>query len=332
MRTTTNLPEGFQLDPILPDGFILNSSVFLPRLEVASNLPTGFVLDIHKTKAGFSEFSAKIPEGFFLLDPTQEESQIYILNPSESNPQDSTIYILDSEKELAENFNVTIQGPPGSMGPEGPRGPVGPRGERGIQGIRGIEGPRGFKGEKGDPGEDAPPLEWEFVDIWEGKKKYEDGGIRIRKPDGTWSKAKRIVGIDGKDGRDGMHGEAPKWIGGAGGGGIPRPPTSGGSLTQVTGSVSGSSTSTITTVTTVGNEAIKWFLRVSDTITGSAQSSEFNSHLGGSTVSFDQFNILGAQMNFGVDITVASGLWNFDVTNNTSNPLDIKLSRLSAIQ
>jgi hypothetical protein len=96
--------------------------------------------------------------------------------------------------------------------------------------------------------------------------------------------------------------------------------------------VGASGTSTIVTVPIAANEGLKWFLRAQNSVTGSAQSSEIMSHLSGSVVSFDKFSILGAEMDFDISLTASGGNWIFDITNNVSDPLDIKLSRITAIQ
>jgi hypothetical protein len=311
----TNLPNGFILDDVTPE----------------SELPMGFQLDSSET---FS-CSFGLPEGFILLQPDKEDKAIFIIDPESLRTQAPEIFVLDESSPI-------IQGMPGVRGPEGVRGPIGPRGIPGPMGPAGPEGIQGVPGLKGDRGEDAPPLEWEFCDITERGLTYKEGGIRIRQPDGTWSQCKRIVGRDGKDGRDGRHGgsmPANMAGAGAGGGGGTSPGPGASSIPASTiinqiivreeTTIGGSSTTVISTTPTASNAGLKWYLRVEDTVTGSAQSSELYAHLNGSTVLFDTARCLGAEMNFTPNITASNGNWIFEITNGGGNPLDVRLSRLA---
>lgn len=299
----------------LPNGFVIDEITY-------GAVPLGFELDSQlPVKSSFN-----LPEGFIVLQPEEDGHTVYILDPTTLQSQAPEIYVLDESSPI-------IQGMPGPRGPYGPRGDTGPRGMPGAAGIQGQIGPQGFVGEKGSKGENAPPLEWEFCDATEGQTVYKDGGIRFRKPDGDWSQCRRFVGRDGKDGREGPAGRSGAMMAGGGGGGgggtTPAPSASSEvviSRDRVT--IGGSGTTTISVVPTASNLGLKWFLRVEDTVTGSAQSSELYSHLNVSTVTFDTFRCLGAEMDFVPQITASNGNWIFDVANNGPNPLDVRLSRL----
>lgn len=309
----------------LPQGFILDETKF-------GDLPTGFQLDASVV----AKCSFELPEGFVLLPGEEEDPRVYILDPATLHTQAPEVYVLDEA--------AIIRGESGPSGPPGPRGGIGPRGMPGPMGQIGPEGPQGLPGLKGDPGEDAPPLEWEFCDVSELGITYKEGGIRIRKPDGGWSKCKRIIGRDGKDGRDGRAANAAMMAGagagggaiGGGGGGTTPPASSIPASTIINQiivreetTINSSSTTVISTTPTASNAGLKWYLRVEDTVTGSAQSSELYAHLNGSTVLFDTARCLGAEMDFVPNITASNGNWIFDITNNGPNPLDVRLSRLA---
>ncbi len=323
MDNEKKLPEGFKIDLTeeLPKEFVLDAvNGFLP-----STLPPEFQLDL----------TNELPSGFILVPPTKEQPEVYIVDPSGvQEGENPTVFVLDSEEGLTEATDIVIRGPMGPRGPEGLRGNVGPHGLPGKLGSQGREGDPGQPGPKGPKGDIGDPLEWEFCDIEEGGKIQEEVGIRLRNPDGTWSKCKRIVGRDGKDGQDGKTGR-PFTVGGAGGGGgggaapvAPSAPL----LTQVSGSVVSGSTGTILTLPVASADNIKWFVRVEDQVSGSTQSSEVYSQLDGSVVSFNHYSLVGAKkLNYDIEISASDGNWIFDVVNSTANTVDVIVSRLNVI-
>ncbi len=304
-----NLPDGFELDETKTE---------------ESEVPTGFQLD----SSSVFKSSFNLPEGFVILQP-EEDTPVYILDPVTLRSETPEIYVLDESTPI-------IQGMTGPGGAQGPRGGVGPQGMPGPMGPGGPMGVQGLRGEKGESGEDAPPLEWEFCDVTVRGDTLKEGGIRIRKPDGDWSKCKRIVGLDGKDGRGGPAGPRPIFTGGGGGAGgagaAPVASAAPAALIQVSGSVVSGSTGTILTLPVASAENIKWFLRVEDQVSGSTQSSEVYSQLDGSVVSFNQYSLIGAKkLRYDIEISASDGNWIFDVVNSTANTVDVIVSRLNVI-
>ena len=187
----------------------------------ASNLPPeGFQLDSEQLPEGFALDSVQdilADPNIFVLDDLSDLN-VYVLD----NDGEQEVYVLDEQESL-----VPVQQPLRSIIVQGPKGP------RGEQGIPGLKGSTGELGEKGDSGKDAPPLEWEFCEV----DHILDGGIRLRNPDGDWSKCKRIVGRDGKDGAATVSNAG---VSGGGGGTTTTGATKLGELTDVIGTVTSS--------------------------------------------------------------------------------------------
>jgi len=301
------------LDTILPEGFSLD-------LE-ESILPDGFVVDA---------IDLKLPDqNIFILDQSEVPNGFVIEGAEEHQASDIKRLI---EITQGPSGPLGPVGPPGSDGPRGPMGPVGPdgsegrigpkgdlgsRGRLGPQGLPGPIGPEGPNGPEGEQGEEGPPLEWEFCEI-DG---VEDGGLRLRQPDGNWSPCKRIVGKDGKQGMEGEPGIAEQAYGaGHGGGGGSG---SGTTLPKYHRTILPGNTEIVGALLEADLLAAKWLFSVIEDVANNHHAAEVYSVKKGTTVTWNRGTNLGDKIKYGVSLSIVGTQYILEITNNETNTITV---------